>query len=104
MIPTTLEECFKTLQEQLPLEDKQIFLSISRNGLHRFHHSLGRAMRNEYKLWGTDPNPLRDVIIAKGIIHPDDMSTYIMEYCWDRFKEEEAKVDPIEVKVANKDW
>jgi len=53
--------------------DKQYILE---HGSISVHHTLGRRIRNEWGLW--DNSALKQVMLDKGIEHPDDMSDYII--------------------------
>lgn len=48
------------------------------DSLIRFHHTLGREIRNKYRLWEPD---MREGI---GNIHPDDYSMMVIEEVWKR--------------------
>jgi len=84
MIPSTLTEAHKALDELLSSEDKEKI----RNWEESFedlvadvHHSLGRHLRNTWGLWKDSPlaQHMRDV---HNITHPDDMSHEILvTYC-----------------------
>lgn len=53
-----------------------------------YHHSIGRKIRNEFGLWkgaGCCPvgeAPLYYWFYRRGLSHPDDMSTIILELAW----------------------
>ena len=51
-----------------------------------YHHGLGRAIRNRYKLW-QDKALLAEI----GEEHPDDASGVIIRAVWDKLRETEAE-------------
>lgn len=75
-IPDTIEEALLSLDEMLLDEDKQF---IKENGSISVHHTLGRWIRNNWKLWEEKPNKLKQSLIDLGITHPDDMSDHIIK-------------------------
>ena len=93
MIPLTLEECFPALDKLLCDEDKS-YLAQATNydqAAVTLHHSLGRYLRCEWRLWGGSPLA-QSLRTNHGFMHPDDMSHFILvEYmrsrhptCWQR--------------------
>jgi hypothetical protein len=97
-IPTTLDEAFAVLDSKLSDEDRR-YLQESESpdkAAVSLHHSLGRAIRNEWGLWG-DSSKLKQLIAKEhGITHPDDVSGFILrEYArariptaWQRLMED----------------
>ena len=73
-VPSTVEEAVSTLGRILSDEDREYLLE---NGAISMHDSLGRWIRNEWGLW--TGSKLKDELIDKGLVHPDDMSNYILE-------------------------
>lgn len=53
------------------------------------HHSVGRDIRNYYKLWHAD-NPYTDASDPNGDKHPDQVSMAIMHDVWQRLQREDA--------------
>ena len=80
MIPKTLEETKLFLDKELSIEEKNKLIKSSKDDLSSFHHSLGRYIRNKFELWGNGIlfNNLKSI----GLIHPDDMSSVIIESYW----------------------
>lgn len=64
--------------------DQQKFLTTPKDNLHRYHDSLGRAIRNEFKLWETHwtPEIVNGVDHSKD--HPDSVSMQVIEQVWMR--------------------
>ena len=71
---------------------KEFFLTPWKydNGLRSFHHTLGRHIRNKYKLWERKDaavfnwNPNLRTGIEAAYDHPDNVSMKIMEEVWKR--------------------
>lgn len=59
------------------------FVDCPRSQLVRYHDSLGRMVRNEFKLWDAEwtPNIINGVDASPD--HPDQQSQQIIEQCWD---------------------
>lgn len=80
-IPKTMEDAFLFLDENLSDDDKKYLIL---NGPLSVHHSLGRWIRNNWDLWNDDSelhstNPLKFSLLNQGLLHPDEMSNYIIE-------------------------
>ena len=74
-IPTTLSEAINELDLLISEEDKEYLLE---HGALSVHHSLGRWIRNNWKLW-EDSSELKLNMVELGFAHPDDISNYIIE-------------------------
>jgi hypothetical protein len=89
-----LNEIFHRQPGKGDLEFLAEFKATPRDDLTKYHHSLGRAIRNEFELWyvsclteGWRTNEAgRD--IRDGVDysedHPDHVSTQLMEAFWDK--------------------
>jgi hypothetical protein len=80
--PTTLEEACQEIRNQLGPEDLEYLKAVwtiesAEVIATRFHHTLGRHIRNEFELWYGSPLAvlLRNTY---GVDHPDDMSHLII--------------------------
>lgn len=66
-------------------ENKKEFLETPKEKLIKYHTTLGRSIRNEFKLWETNWTP---EINEKGFdcspFHPDQISMSIIEDVWKR--------------------
>lgn len=93
MIPISLKECPKALLSELSDDELKVFVNTKKDDLINYHHSLGTMIRNNWNLWrgGLLPDELRKL----GITHPDDMSHYIIGYCWNIIKAGYTGDDPI---------
>ena len=74
-IPTNLKEAINEIDKIISEEDKEYLLE---HGALSVHNSLGRWIRNEWKLW-EDASELKCNMIKLGFIHPDDISNFIIE-------------------------
>lgn len=70
------------------IEDRNTFVSTPKEKLVRYHGTLGRDIRNEFKLWDADWTPK----IVNGVDcspnHPEQISMRIIEEVWSRAKNE----------------
>lgn len=76
-IPVNLDECIQALYQKSCDKDRQEIVERPEEDMIEFHHTLGRWMRNEWKLW--EDGPLKDYFATLGIWHPDDMSGIILD-------------------------
>jgi hypothetical protein len=62
------------------------FVDCPRSQLVRYHDSLGRMIRNEFKMWDNDwkPNIVNGVDCSPD--HPDQRSQRIIEQCWEQLQ------------------
>ncbi len=81
-IPNNLDEALIALDTLILEKDKKIFMDWNERHFITFlHHSLGRLIRNKWKLWTSFTfinNPLVNWFNQQGIIHADDMSGIIL--------------------------
>ena len=64
---------------------KQEFIESDR--LTTYHNSLGRNIRNDFKLWETDWKPMMVDGIDRSDDHPDQVSMRVIEEVQRRLKE-----------------
>ncbi len=95
--PKTVSEAVEKLMSELSQENLDK-IKNSRN-LNEFHHGLGMYIRNQYGLWGKNPELLADCL--KGIEkptdpskleyyhyqHPDEASSIIIHALWEKLNE-----------------
>jgi hypothetical protein len=69
------------------IKNKKAFLDTPKEDLSKYYHStLGRTIRNEFKLWETEWKPdVRDGI-DHSPDHPDHISMRVIEEVWERLK------------------
>jgi len=76
-IPKDLESAFAELNKILPPHDIKTIKKGTEDDTNKYHHSLGRGMRNNWMLWeGT--NELCMYFHKLGITHADDISGIIL--------------------------
>jgi len=94
-IPKTLEEAFEALDAMLSESDRRFIQEAEdvQQVIARIHHGLGRHLRNKWGLWG-EGSPLKKCLREEhGILHPDDMSGFILrEYSRARFETRHQKL------------
>lgn len=88
----TMEEMVGVVErwfQKSTASDQQEFLSTPKDQLHRYHDSLGRSIRNEFKLWETSwiPEIVNGVDHAKD--HPDSRSMQVIEEVWERMRDQD---------------
>lgn len=85
-LPTNLEECIPFLKKAMKINDLNYFVNLKRDDLSLLHHTLGRWVRNNWKLW--EKGPLVKYFNDMGVTHPDDMSSIVLEYVWCSLRKE----------------
>ncbi len=80
MIPNTFKECNEALDKLLKPDEQIKLKELSREKLIITHSTLGRQIRNSWKLWSE--GSLYKHMIDKGFRHPDDMSGTIIKEYW----------------------
>jgi hypothetical protein len=84
-IPRNLGECFVELDKLLKVVDKNEMKALpSRDDMIRYHFQLGMWLRNQWGLWGG--SRLQKYFTDRGINHPDNMSSIILEHFYDWLK------------------
>lgn len=79
--PANLEQALYALDKMLGYEDRRAIQELDEHYISSaMHHSLGRHLRNEWKLWGD--SQLARWFNSKGIHHADDMSGIIITSYW----------------------
>ena len=80
----TIEEMAEEVIRWLPKEEQELFLTTD---VILHHHTLGRSIRNHFKLWTYKWEPeLRDGVDYSEN-HPDAISTRVMEEVKRKLKE-----------------
>lgn len=82
------------LYEKLP-KDKILYVLVdefrnipTKEGLVGYHHTLGRWIRNEYKLWEIEWDPMIIDGVDYSPYHPDTVSQTIIEGLWKKIRSE----------------
>lgn len=87
---------FRWLVEESEIPQQQ-FLATPERRLVAYHHTLGRKIRNEFKLWDCAWTPDVQNGVDHSTDHPDAVSMRIIEAVWSRAHQEDL-VDPLEGK------
>lgn len=82
-LPATLEDAVKYLDKHLDEESKEYLMYKSAASC---HHTVGRWIRNTFRLWDKDKSPLYNHLFEKGFLDPDEMSNYIIEEFQNKLK------------------
>ena len=67
-------------------ENKREFLKASKEDLVGYHTSLGRSIRNEFKLWDREWKPDIQNGVDYSPDHPDHISMRVIEEVWRRLQ------------------
>ena len=88
-IPKTIEEAIQILSDEIPKQDKRDMATCSRNDLIIYHHTLGRDIRNEFKLWEGNDELVKDAsrFTNYSVSHPDSISMVIIEKFWEKIRD-----------------
>ena len=99
-IPTSLDESVSILSEMFSEKDRECFKKAK--DLCIYHHTLGRRIRNEWKLWEKG-SVLLKWFEKKGLAHPDDISSVILDATQANMKEQEFDLDR-EIGIYKQYW
>ena len=61
-------------------QGREHFKGLHEDRLFALHHTLGRKIRDEFKLWNTPHEP--DV----SLFHPDEISMRVIEAVWKKYQ------------------
>jgi hypothetical protein len=67
-------------------EIKKEFVNTPKDQLVKFHSTLGRTIRNEFKLWEIEWKPEIRNGVDYSPDHPDQLSMRVMEEVWEKLK------------------
>jgi hypothetical protein len=76
-VPRVVGDAFRRLDGELEPADRDTIRGTPANDMIRYHMGLGMYVRNEYGLW--KGGPLQDFFLRKGVQHPDDMSSVLLD-------------------------
>ncbi len=85
-IPINLQECFHSLNMLVGEEDKEYFKNLTdKDEIINFHFTVGMWIRNNWGLWKENQpeSILKEYFEARGVYHPDSISTMILEFYYD---------------------
>ncbi|HYN86440.1 MAG TPA: DUF6794 domain-containing protein [Pyrinomonadaceae bacterium] len=81
-IPKDLGECLAELDKLLTEIDKKEMRELpTRDGMLRYHLTLGMWMRNNWRLWGG--SRLQKYFADRGVTHPEEMSSVVLYHYHD---------------------
>jgi hypothetical protein len=74
--PCNLDDCLHQLVKELSSDFVESLKETNENIMYKYHHTLGRNLRNEWNLWTS--SELSKWFCMQGIYHADDMSGIIL--------------------------
>lgn len=80
--PNNIDEVLIHLDQHVTEKDKKLIRSITEEDMWDYHHTVGRAMRNDWGLWDRNSNLHQWFFKTLNIWHADDMSGIIMTSYW----------------------
>ena len=86
MFEDMVQEVKQLLNKETLKEIKKEFVNTPKDKLVRYHSTLGRTIRNEYKLWDTSWTPDIREGVDHSTNHPDQISLKVMEEVWELLK------------------
>lgn len=72
--------------DESSLDEQNRFKNCEFDSLYEYHHSLGRSIRNQFKLWDNPWTPELVDGVDCSLNHPDAVSMSIIEEVWKRIK------------------
>lgn len=84
MMPKTVKEASALILSEMSGRDKLLIRNTKKEDLIKFHFNWGYEIRNRCGLWQGNDDLMKD---AKAI-HPDSVSTVIMEAVWEELQSE----------------
>ena len=88
-LPKTVAQAVNLLLSDLSLQEKTAIANMQKDNLVDLHFSLGRLIRNEFKLQ-TDNKELVEscrLLSGKRDLHADDVSSVIIESLWENLQD-----------------
>ena len=84
-LPTTVGQAVDMLLSELSNEEKTKIANMSKDNLTGLHFSLGRFIRNEFKLLADNEELMESCSLLSGQqdLHADDASSVIIESLWE---------------------
>lgn len=104
-IPESLCEAVDLLDDLIddPVDREMFQTTDAQDVTTAFHHTLGRYLRNEWRLW-EDGTPLRTWFLSHGLEHADDMSGIILAAWWHRLNDSDKFDFEWHVAAAKRYW
>jgi hypothetical protein len=69
---------------KMPADVEEDFKSVAEHDLIQYHHTLGRNIRNHFKLWENEWTPTGDDTVDTSPEHPDAVSMAVIREVWKR--------------------
>lgn len=95
----SIDEIVGNLASTMSKETLKSITDTERHHLHKFHHGLGRYIRNDYGLWQNNPltekwrtdESSHDIVngVDYSKDHPDAISMRVIEKLWEHLKSKE---------------
>lgn len=73
---------------ELPPDAVDVFRKCDRKNLTRYHMTIGRRIRDDFKLWSYQWTPELIDGVDYSAFHPENISLSIIESVWDRINSE----------------
>ena len=88
-LPKTVEQAVNITLSGLSLQEKTVIANMQKDNLADLHFSLGRFIRNEFKLLADNKDLMESCCLLSGKqdLHVDDASTIIIESLWERLQD-----------------
>ncbi|MEO0574362.1 MAG: DUF6794 domain-containing protein [Pseudomonadota bacterium] len=90
-VPTTVDEAIVALDLVLSDEDKAAIRANKEDEMYQYHFGLGMWIRNSWGLWRH--SELANFLYEKGLHHPDDMSSVILDSYWRHLNDRPIDLD-----------
>jgi hypothetical protein len=78
-----VDEVFSWLEGE-PQENFDVFVDTRKDELFKYHHTLGRSIRNTFELWSIEWVPELIGGVDYSPNHPDQISMRVIEEVWNR--------------------
>jgi hypothetical protein len=82
MTPKTVKKAATLILSEMSGRDKMIVRNTKKEDLIKLHLGWGNEIRNRCGLWEENDELMKDA----GVIHPDSVSTLIMEGVWEELQ------------------
>lgn len=88
-VPLDIEDAIRELNRMLPHGLIEEMRAGSQWQMLRYHLSVGMWIRNNWGLW--QGSRLQDYFTSRGVFHPDDMSSIILNSYWQWLQSQSSK-------------
>ena len=89
VLPKTVAQAVSLLLSDLSLQEKTAIANMQKDSLVDLHFSLGRFIRNEFKLQADNKKLMESCCLLSGKqdLHADDVSSVIIESLWENLQD-----------------